>query len=291
MGSNAAIDPISGVRPHGRLVGSGDPTARSLDGSAPRVLALHGFAGTPREMELVLEAAAAAGLGGAAPLLPGHGTAAAELATSNWSAWYGAAEAALLELTRDQTAAVVVGLSLGSLLASHLAAFHPRKVAGLGLLANACWLARPTDLVLRAVSTLRLPDWFVPKFGSDIANDAARRDHLTYDVQPWHAALHVRQAGVRTRVLLPRVRVPVFIAHGARDRVCPPANATRVARLLPPPRPNPLLLPRSRHVVTRDLDRVELRERLVEFFSRLPLAGIPRPPERSPGRTPQPVEP
>ncbi len=273
MGSSAATSPIVSLRRRGRLVGSGDATPRWLPGSAPRVLALHGFGGTPREMELVLDAAAATGLGGAAPLLPGHGTVASELAATGWSDWYGAAESALLELTENGTAAIVVGLSLGSLLASHLAAFLPRRVAGLGLLGNACWLARPTDLVLRAVSSFRLPDVSIPKFGSDIADDDARRDHLTYDVQPWHAALHVHRAGVRTRALLPRLRMPVFIAHGARDRVCPPANARRVARLLPPPHPTPLMLPRSRHVITRDLDRAQLRGRLAEFFNRVARAG------------------
>jgi carboxylesterase len=255
------------------------------------VLALHGFGGTPREMQLVLDAAAAAGLGAVAPLLPGHGTLASDLATSNWNDWYRAAESALLDLTRDGTPAIVVGLSLGSLLASHLASFQPERVKALGLLANACWLARSTDLVLRAVSRLRLPDVSIPKLASDIADDAARRDHLTYGTQPWHAAVHVHQAGVRTRSLLRRLRLPVFIAHGARDRVCPPANAHRVARLLPPPHPSPLILPRSRHVITRDLDRADLRAALSAFFGRLATSDSAEKIAGPPTGPAQPVEP
>ena len=273
MGSSGVTRSWVTLGRRGRLLGSGDASSRWLNGPAPRVLALHGFGGTPREMQLVLDAAANTGLGGAAPLLPGHGTVASELAACTWHDWYHAAESTLEQLTSDGNPAIAVGFSLGSLLASHLAAFHPRRVMALGLLGNACWLARSTDLVLRGVSRFHLPDVSIPKFSSDLADDESQRDHLTYDVQPWHAALVVHQAGVRTRALLPRLRLPVFIAHGGRDRVCPPANARRVARLLPPPHPRPLLLPRSRHVITRDFDRDHLRAALAAFFSQVTAGG------------------
>jgi carboxylesterase len=233
------------------------------------VLALHGFGGTCREVEIVVRVAKQLGLGAEAPLLPGHGSNAAELAASRWADWYDASEAALGRLTADGHPAIVVGLSLGSLIATHLAVLQADRVAAVGLLGNAFWLPRPVAASLRAARLLHAPNAWIPKPSSDILDPEARADHLTYRVQPLHAAQEVHQAGLRARGLAPRIRVPVLIAHGTRDRVCPPENARRVAALLRTRDVRVVMLPRSRHVVTRDVERDRLGEELREFFERV----------------------
>jgi carboxylesterase len=252
----------------GSLTGLGGRAGLSRSGRSPAVLALHGFGGTPREVELVLEAARDVGLAADAPLLPGHGTHARALALTRWTDWYDSACTALDELTARPGPVLVTGLSLGSLLAIHLAALHPGRVGGLALLANALWLRRSTELALHAARWLGAPNLWTPKLGPDIRDREARRDHPTYRVQPLHPALEVLRAGQRSRRLIQRVRVPTLLVHGAHDRVCPPSNLHRAAALLPTRDRRVLMLPRSGHVITRDLDRAELRHELRDFFTR-----------------------
>jgi carboxylesterase len=232
------------------------------------VLVLHGFGGTPLEVEVVVEVAHSLGLQAEAPLLPGHGSHARQLAACRWGDWYDAAEQVLLRLTADRHRALVAGFSMGALLATHLAALHERRIKALVLLASAFWLPARTSLVLRAAGGLRLPDVCIPKLGPDLADPAARRTHRTYPVQPLHAAIDVERASARCRRLAARIRVPVLIAHGARDRVCPVSNAWRIAARIASRDQRILILPRSRHIITRDVEREILRRELHAFFSR-----------------------
>ena len=261
------------------LMGVGDPAPIRLAGSAPPVLSFHGFGGTPLEIELVVEVARELGVSAYAPLLPGHGTDVSELARKGWLDWKRAAELALDEIAPNGGRVIVAGLSLGSLLAAHLAATRPERVLALVMLANAAWLTAPFPAwPLALVAALRLPDFSVPKLAADIADPEARRTHLTYRRQPMRAAIEVQRAGAIVQKELSRVRCPTLIVHGERDRVCPSANAQRVAELLGTDDKRVVLLPRSRHIITRDLERALLRRELQRFLERI-LTGAQRPVE------------
>ena len=71
----------------GGLIGEGAPAAIERAGKSPAVLALHGFTGTPLEVELAVDVAAELGLAACAPLLPGHGTHARDLASRKFRDW------------------------------------------------------------------------------------------------------------------------------------------------------------------------------------------------------------
>jgi carboxylesterase len=256
------------------LMGQGSPASISRPGRAPAVLALHGFTGTPQEVALVVDVATELGHRVHAPLLPGHGTLAQDLASTRFVDWLDAASSELRALATPEEPAVVIGLSMGALLAMHLAATQADRVLAAGFLANAAWLAWPFPaLALDAVRLLRVPDFFMPKKASNIEDPEARRTNLTYGAQPVHAAEDLLRAGRRTRRILHRVRCPVFIAHGAKDKVCPAKNARRVADRVGSLDKTLVMLPRSAHIITRDFDRNVLARELREFLVRVaPLA-------------------
>lgn len=251
------------------LTGSGDPSPITIPGRSPTVLAIHGFGGTPLEVALVTEVAASIGLAAHAPLLPGHGTTARELAKTGFADWSAAAGAALDRVTKSGEPAIVAGLSLGSLLAIHLAAARPDDVRALVLLANATRLASPfPSWPLRIVDRLGLGDFSVPKASADISDPAARATHLTYRSQPVHSAIQVLKAGERAEQLLGKIRCPTFIAHGRRDHVCPVSNAQRVSSQLGTADQRTVILPRSFHIITRDVDQDILKYELRRFLRR-----------------------
>jgi carboxylesterase len=257
----------AGPGPRGRLMGVGDPSPLSRPGRQPAVLAIHGFTGTPQEVALVVEVAGELGLQALAPLLPGHGTSPTDLAPMRFVDWVGAARRALHEVASPGSPAIVIGLSMGAVVAMELAATEPALVRAAGFLSNAAWLAWPFPTVaLDCVKLLRIPDFFMPKEASDIADPEARRTNLTYDAQPVHAAADLLRAGRRVRRSLQQIRCPVFIAHGAFDRVCPVDNARRVSDRLGTDEKTVVILPRSAHIITRDYDREVLRGELREFL-------------------------
>jgi carboxylesterase len=248
------------------LLGEGVADPLSAAGRAPRVLALHGFSGTPQEVALVVEVARELGLGAEAPLLPGHGARVSDLAPLRFQDWLAAAEQHYARLAA-QGPVVVAGLSMGALLALHLAAAHPATTAGVVAMANAVWLKSPWPAWgLKLVDRLRLPDFRMPKSAPDLGDREQRAIHLTYNAQPIRATVSLLRAGERFAGELHRVKAPTLLLHGVLDSVTPVSNAWRVSVRLGSLQNRVVLLPRSRHILTRDLDRDAVRAELVTFL-------------------------
>ena len=248
----------------------GDPSQIRVSGKEPGVLALHGYGGTPFEMKLVVEVAQSLGLSAFAPLLPGHGTHARDLAKTGFTDWMRGAEAAFDSLLGSSRRVIVIGLSMGALVAAELAVTRRSEVCALGMLANATRLYSPFPaLALRLVDRLGIRDFSVPKVGADIGDPEARATHPSYGLQPIRGAIEIVRAGQRTERHLGEITVPVFIAHGKRDLVCPVANAERVARLLGSTEKRVVILPESHHIIPRDYDRELLRRELTGFVGRV----------------------
>jgi carboxylesterase len=250
-------------------------------GAAPGVLGLHGFGATPEEVRMIVELARELGLRALAPLLPGHGQSVHALAVSRWSDWRRGAEAGLDALLKAGAGPViVVGSSMGSLLALELAADRPDDVLAIGILASPIRLRWPFPaLGLQLMAALGLPDFALPKAGVDIRDAVQRHTQVTYDAHPAYAGNELRLAGRRLEARLGEIRCPAFIAHGRRDHVCPVNNARRVYAGLGTPawEKELLILPRSYHIITRDIERGQLRMHLHRFLSRvLPLSRAQR---------------
>jgi carboxylesterase len=259
----------------GGLKGQGDPTAIHVDGVPGRggVLALHGFAGTPNEVRMLVEAGRRLGMEGCAPLLPGHGTHARDLQHRNLSEWLSAAEESFDELHRHVAVPVWVGgLSLGALIAIHLAATRADRVRGLVLISTALKIQRPwPGLPLHVLERfpVRGNEFYLPKPSSDIRDSAALIRHMTYDANPMRAAVQVLRAARTAEALLSQVRCPTLIVHGALDRVCPVGSTALLAKGLGSTDVEVAIMPASGHILTADLDRDLAARRVEQFLVRL----------------------
>nr|PZN15375.1 MAG: hypothetical protein DIU78_25675 [Pseudomonadota bacterium] len=270
--------PVSSRR--GALTGTRPPRELLVRGGTPHVLALHGFGGTPYDVECVVNAAEDVGLEALAPVLPGHGTHARELSPLRFADFARGVDAALERLSGP---VIAVGLSLGSLLVLDLALRRPDRVRALALLGNAVWLTAPYPRwALMLAERLRLPDFMAPRRGADIVDVVTRARHVGYDAHPVHAAIDVRRAGERLRGELGAIRAPTLVLHGAKDRVCPVANAWRVASALGSDDLRVIIFPRSAHILTCDVESKAVRAELAAFFRRF---------AKAPAEAQVPVEP
>lgn len=255
---------------------SGLPTLASFPGAAalrhegrrPAVLCIHGYGGVPQEVSLGVEAATAVGLASVAPLLRGHGTLPRDTAELRFEDWLGGVREEFDRL-RSEGPVILLGLSLGSLLATALYLEAPGDVLGLVLLSSAFTLSSPMPgLALDWADRLRLPDFGMPKTGGpDLGDPDASASHLSYLVQPTHAAISVLRAGQRLQKELHRIHCPTLLLHGARDRVCPVGGAWRAAAEMNDADVRLVVFPRSHHILTRDVEASDVR-REVEGFLR-----------------------
>ncbi len=87
------------------------------------------------------------------------------------------------------------------------------------------------------------------------------------------AAIDLERSGRLMRARLAEVRCPTLLIHGARDRVCPVSNAWRVASLLGTNDVKVVILPRSQHIITRDVERADVARELRAFYTRIAAAN------------------
>jgi carboxylesterase len=242
-------------------------------GRSPCVVAFHGFGGTAAELRPVVEAIAGSGRAVDAALLAGHGTAAEQLQGMTFEDWVDPARRRVQAAIERHREVVLLGFSLGSLIAMHLATEQPRGVAGLVVLANALTFGTasslPLGLWMRA--GWPMPDVYLvkPRAG-DLIDRGHEGEIVTYDRHPMRAALEVYRAGARVSAEVARIQCPTLILHGRRDHVCPWRNATWLAAHVGTRDVTVRLFEQSAHVLAWDRERGEVAAEILAFLDRTP---------------------
>jgi carboxylesterase len=235
--------------------GSDHAHGYELAGSGPACLLLHGFTGTTAELWPLGEALAAAGYRVSAPLLPGHGIGAPDLLEAGRAAWRQTAAAALLALPPPVR---IVGLSMGALLATCLAAERPERVARLALLAPAVRLTQPAALLSWGVH--RFPRLLQRFHALNVGTESDLRDPTLRGTNPKNEAVslfglaELRRLQREALAAAPKVMAPTLICLGARDHTVTGRGGLRLVRLLGGPA-RVEVFARSGHQLALDFDR------------------------------------
>ena len=188
------------------------------------VLILHGFTSHPiLTVGPLPQVLVEAGFTVAQPALPGHGTRPEDLVGVRWQQWVEAALEAYQTLPQP---AAVVGLSMGGLVAAHVASRFPVRalvalVPALGYQNRAAWLApylHPLLGTVRKGHSLRAPG-LNPNYPYYPASALAQLIHLTRTVPP----------------LLPTIKAPALVVQARHDSTIPEAAVRRYHQLLGSP--------------------------------------------------------
>jgi carboxylesterase len=241
-------------------------------GVAPCVLGMHGFTGTASELRPLVDRVAAAGYAVEVPLMPGHGARADALQGLGFDDWADAMRARMREAVATHGRVVLMGFSLGSLVAMHLAAERPLGVVGLVVLGNALTLHAYSHVPFAAFHRFgwRVPDWYLLKVReADMVDREAAKNLVTYDRHPLRAAFEVWRAGARVREEVLRITCPTLVLHGKRDLVCPPKNARWLAEHIGTKDCVVREYANSAHVVAADRDRDAVAREVIDFVARV----------------------
>jgi carboxylesterase len=254
-----------------RMMGVGE-VELFAPGKAPALLAIHGFGGTAAEIMPVARAVADAGFAVDASLLPGHGTRVEQLQEQTFASWLAGARRRFDDAVARYGQVVVLGFSLGSLVALQIASERPAGLAGLVAMGNALTVRPHTSwpFALWELTRRPLPDVYLlkPRAG-DLVDPRAMNEIVSYDRHPVRAGLEVYRAGKRLLGEVHRVECPTLILHGKRDMVCHWQNAPRLAELVGAKDVSVRLFERSAHVLCCDCERDEVIREVVTFVRRM----------------------
>lgn len=272
-------------------------TDRSLffKGGRVGILLVHGLGGTPVEMRYVAQALARQGYTVSCCQLAGHCGTPEELRRSTWQEWYASVEAACARLERHCTTILAGGLSMGAMLALHLAFNRPERVSGLLLYAPAFqldgWAMPWRSWILRLVRPATLyVDFDLPEREPYGIKDERMRAIVVSGMQsgvagqagafstPLRSFANMNALVGIVRKNLRFIRQPAFIVHPRGDDMADLRNAFHLQRNLGG-LVDCLVLDDSYHIVTLDQQRDIVADRSAGF-----VAGILDAMKRSGGR-------
>jgi carboxylesterase len=186
-------------------------------------LILHGFTSSMDTVRALVPMAERMNLPYRMPTLRGHCTRPEDLCGVTWRDWYDDAAAALQELRSEADQVVICGLSMGGLVALHLAADHPQDIAGVATIAAALQIADPL-IRFSPIMARFIKMWKANPTGGYA--DASLVGHNTnYTSFATDALVSLYRYTKVVTHLLPRVQAPLLVIHSRRDRVIKPAAA------------------------------------------------------------------
>ena len=199
--------------------------------------------------------------------LAGHCTTVEDFGRSTWHDWYRSALAGIEELRQESSQVVVVGQSMGALLALKLAVEYPQVIAGVVLLSPALVLSNPWVHRIAPALPLLLPfarQRSIRRGARDVADPQARAESPSYRELPLPALHQLLRLQKHTRRVLSQVRQPALIIHSRQDHTCPPSNAAILQRGLGGP-VREVLLEDSFHVISIDVDKERVAAEVAAF--------------------------
>ena len=238
------------------------PEPYLLQAGSIGVLLIHGFTASPTELRPVGTYLHERGFTVLGARLAGHGTHLNDLRATAWSDWVVSAHSALEQLTTLCERVYVLGLSMGGVIAAHLAADHPSSVAGIVLLAPA-FRVQSRFLWLAPLLHPLMPD--LPK-GSHSIKYFTKHGLFTYEAMPVCALAQLEKLIRSTRPRLRSVKQPACIFMGMKEHTVWPHSAFNLWQTLPSEHKRLYFLPSSGHILSVEPDVPYMLQALESFI-------------------------
>jgi len=233
-----------------------------FQGGESAVLLIHGYTGSPREVLWLGTQLHKAGYTVSIPRLPGHGTNKEDFLASSWKDWLRRVYDEYIDLAEEYKTVFVGGLSMGGVLTALLAAkFQPEKV----FFCAPAFIASDSRIKLtpyikyfvKTIPTNGKPFYPEPEYYECV------KDYCIYNYVGKAADLYkLQKMAIRQ---LPHIRSKTMTVLSKADKSVPFKEKKLIDRLLKAPNEY-VILEKSSHIVTDDVERELVAQRIVEFL-------------------------
>ncbi|WP_174735083.1 alpha/beta hydrolase [Mesobacillus harenae] len=222
-------------------------------------LCIHGFTGSPLEVEPLVEfLKEKTEWIFEVPTLPGHGEP-LSLDGIEYRQWIEHAEAKLHNLFEICDQVYIIGFSMGGLIASYLSARYPVKK--LVLLSAAAYYVNPKQLAADIV--IMMKDSFK---GNLLENELFTRYKRKIQQTPFKATIQFRKLVSNIRPILKEVTIPTLIVQGESDGIVPPRSAKYLYNTLGSAQKKLIFLKNAKHVICHSEEKEQLFREVYDFL-------------------------
>lgn len=233
--------------------------------ASPAILLIHGYTGTPYEMNWLAKQLNDSGYNVFVPRLPGHGTSKKDFLSSTWKDWLRCVFDCYIDLVAQYDTVYVGGHSMGGLLVSILAQYYDVKklflcapafkVAERGFIP--LWL---TPVAKYFIKEIRRND--VPFFKDEAFNKATedyRKKHYIAKVADFYK---IQKMGIKA---LPHIRTATLVILSKKDHIVPFSTKELIDSKIKT-KCNSLILEKSCHLVLNDVEKELVANRIIGFL-------------------------
>ncbi|GAC1647019.1 MAG: alpha/beta fold hydrolase [Herpetosiphon sp.] len=216
------------------------------------MLLLHGFTSHDRSLAKLEQVAVSMGCATETPMLSGHGLTYRDLYGKRWHHWRADVWDAYARLRQRADRVVVIGYSMGGLLALELAAHPDVQIAGIAALAPALYIAHP----LAPIAWMALGWYRFLPMGKSVAysDPVMATGDDSYGKLATDAFVSFYRASRRLRRVLPQIGAPLLLIHSVRDRVIKPMSSQVIYDRVASDTKYLLWLKRSGHAMLDDVE-------------------------------------
>ncbi len=203
--------------------------------------------------------------------LSGHATRPEDMIRARWWDWLASLEDGWHLLRGCTERVVVIGLSLGGILALTFSAEH--TVAGVAALATPHHL--PQDPRLPFIKPLSILKPFLPKGPPDWRDPSMDIGHICYPVDPTRAYAELSDLLIVMRQGLAKISAPVLLVYSKDDKTIQidEHHAELIYAELGSQQKEIVWLEKSGHVITRDINREVVFQAVGEFVEQINRGG------------------
>lgn len=225
------------------------------------ILFIHGFTGTPWVFREIEEKIKPKKFLISAPLLPGHGTQPEDLISVSWKEWVACAKKHFYELAPQCEKVFIVGLSMGGAIALLLGTEVPCH--GVISISAPFRFRKPWVLVM---PVMRL---FVRYWKKSLrSNENHTPEEIGYDRYPLSGLRQLLLLLKNLRMQICKIRVPVLVIHGRRDKKVPVQNAKWIYGAVPGNQKELVILDSNHHVITKGETAARVTELILNFIEK-----------------------
>lgn len=225
------------------------------------VLLLHGFTSSLKTVDGLVPYLEKHKIPVSMPILRGHGTEYTDMVGTTSRDWYDDGERALLKLAKKVDKVIIVGLSMGGLVAIDLGIHHSDKVAAVVNVATALRFADPLSGLTPVISNF-IDFWPSPNAYNSKECAKANKNYPKFSTKAFSSLYHyAREIEMR----LPRLKVPTLVLQSKKDQIIDPKAAQIIYDKVGSGHRDICWLEKSGHEMMQDLERKKVFSRIEKY--------------------------